>query len=848
MSIKTFISEIFRSCLDILRDNEHLTGDKALRPLGYFLQLRLLEPQFGRGIDIDNYPYDFSAYEFPDKHREKLLRLVRFSYLSKEVKEDDLVNNMKYLWDDILAVHPATKNVFLKGRSFEIKSQSTYKKIIDKLASFDFFSIDEDILGEVYEDVIKDVLIGKTLGQFFTPPKVKQMMVDLIDPKIHADGTTESVFDPAMGTGGFLITCLRNLIRKSKGSGIKLDWEFLTRNAVISGRECEADTFQLAVSNMLISSGKMFYLEQGDSIRDPITAKYDIVLANPPFGIKGLEYDEITHPLRNTYLPISSKSSTPLFLQSIIYMLKINGRCAMVLPEGQDLFSKSKALVAVREYLLKTCDLKEVVCLPPGTFTHTTIKTCIFYFHKKREGADVLETKIKYSKTTMKETERTYVFTAAHQTKNVIFSEFDGFTKRFIVEVGIDEIALNNYSLNYVEYMAKDEANFGSDTAVSFKTLGEICKDVSSNKNIPSSERVSGDYKFFTCSPDVGSHNAFFYEGSFIIQGSRGTIIGSTHMTTENEKFAIGTSMFISKVIDEESILTKYVYYYLKLNPSLFREHINGTAIPMINKENYYRIRVPILPILKQREIVERLDFILVTSLRTSRDKIAELRLINELCFQTHFVVSAPTTTLFEVCDFKNGKGLKKDTFVEGEYPVIGGGKQPVGFHDKFNTDENVILCSSSGASAGYISKYDKKVWASDCFAIKPKANTDLLNNYLYYFLKIVGQPAIYKMQTGTAQPHVYSKNLESMKFPFVSPDNQREIAEFCEANVALIRQLEKEIERNHTFAQQFVQSVCTSAATTKSVCTSVATTQSVSTASGDDEMNRKRKHASASL
>jgi type I restriction-modification system DNA methylase subunit len=821
MSIKSFISEIFRSCLDILRDNEHLTGDKALRPLGYFLQLRLLEPQFGRGIDIDNYPYDFSAYEFPDKHRDKLLRLVRFSYLSKEVKEDDLVNNMKYLWDDILSVHPATKNVFLKGRSFEIKSQSTYKKIIDKLASFDFFSIDEDILGEVYEDVIKDVLIGKTLGQFFTPPKVKQLMVDLIDPKIHADGTTESVFDPAMGTGGFLITCLRNLIRKSKASGVKLDWDFITRNAVISGRECEPDTFQLAVSNMLISSGKMFYLEQGDSIRDPVTKKYDIILANPPFGIKGLEYDEITHPLRNTYMPISSKSSTPLFLQSIIYMLTINGRCAMVLPEGQDLFGKAKALVAVREYLLKTCDLKEVVCLPPGTFTHTTIKTCIFYFHKKREGIDALETKIKYSKTTMKETDRTYVFTTEHQTKKVIFSEFDGFTKRFIVEVGINEIALNNYSLNYVEYMAKDDASFSSDT-VAIKTLGEICKDVSTSKNIPSSERVSGDYKFFTCSPDVGSHNAFFYEGSFIIQGSRGTIIGSTHTTTENEKFAIGTSMFISKVIDEDAVLTKYVYYYLKLNPSVFREHINGTAIPMINKANYYHIRIPIVSISKQREIVERLDFILETSLHTSRKKIQELRRLNELCFQTHLILSAPTTTLVEVCDFKNGKGIKKDALVPGEYPVIGGGKKPIGFHDKFNTDENVILCSSSG-SAGYISKYDKKVWASDCFAIKPKAGTNLLNNYLYYFLKIVCQPEIYKMQTGTAQPHVYSKNLETMKIPFPSLEKQWEIAEFCDANVLLIRQLEKEIERNHNFAQQFVQS-------------SGGSVQ-------DDDVNRKRKH-----
>ena len=59
-------------------------------------------------------------------------------------------------------------------------------------------------------------MIGKTLGQFFTPPKVKKMMVKLIDPQINKNGSIESVFDPAMGTGGFLITCLRHLINQSK--------------------------------------------------------------------------------------------------------------------------------------------------------------------------------------------------------------------------------------------------------------------------------------------------------------------------------------------------------------------------------------------------------------------------------------------------------------------------------------------------------------------------------------------------------------------------------------------------------------------------------------------------------
>ena len=52
--------------------------------------------------------------------------------------------------------------------------------ILDKLYTFDFEAVDEDILGEAYEEVIKDVMTGKVLGQFFTPPKVKQMMIKLI--------------------------------------------------------------------------------------------------------------------------------------------------------------------------------------------------------------------------------------------------------------------------------------------------------------------------------------------------------------------------------------------------------------------------------------------------------------------------------------------------------------------------------------------------------------------------------------------------------------------------------------------------------------------------------------------
>jgi type I restriction enzyme S subunit len=135
--------------------------------------------------------------------------------------------------------------------------------------------------------------------------------------------------------------------------------------------------------------------------------------------------------------------------------------------------------------------------------------------------------------------------------------------------------------------------------------------------------------------------------------------------------------------------------------------------------------------------------------------------------------------TLGEVCKFKNGKGIKKDTLVEGEYPVIGGGQKPMGFHNECNADENTILCSSSGAYAGFISKYDKKVWASDCFSIIPK-NNSINNTYLYYLLKTI-QDKIYKLQTGTAQPHIYSKDLQNIKIPIPSLERQQEIVKYLD-------------------------------------------------------------------
>jgi type I restriction-modification system DNA methylase subunit len=801
---KINLSTIFNYCLDVLRNNEHLTGDKALRTLAHLLDLRLLEPRFGNEINIDNYEYDFSSYndDIIENHKAKLLRLVRFSNLVKE-KEEDLPKIMKCLWDDILSVHPNTKHIFLIGKGFDIQHQSTYKKIIDKLYTCDFEAVDEDILGEAYEEVIKDVMTGKVLGQFFTPPKVKQMMINLVDPQLNQDGTIETIFDPAMGTGGFLISSLRHLIKQSKTKGIKMDWNFISKKG-LGGREAEPDTYQLAVSNMLISSGHMFsVLEKGDSIRNPITNKYDIIFANPPFGINGLIYHEILHPLRNEYIPIKTNNAVTLFLQAIIYMLNIDGRACVVLPHGKELFSKNNEYIKLREFLTKTCDLKEIIHLPSGIFTHTSIKTCVFYFVKKSEGNDVLETKLKVSKT-QKEIGRDYKFSKTHQTTNVKFYDYNPYEeiKTLLVEVPIDKIMSNSYSLNCAEYIKDETKEKQYEEGVVMKTLGEVC-NFKNGQNITKSELIDGIYPVVGGGQSpLGHHDSYNVDENTLLISKDGAYAG--FVSRYNTKvFVSNHGIFISKY--ENYVNKDYIYYYLKM---VLQEKIyklqTGTAQPGVNKAHIANLKIPIPSLERQQEIVKYLDFIYEKANKTSNEKIAELKQLNAFCLKNQ--KDNVVKTLGEVCSIDYGTRIVKGNNTEGEYPVYGSGRAMFSTNT-FNREGYNILIGRFALSLECVRFINVKIFLNDSgLSVKPKTDI-LLHKYIGYYL-LHNQSIIYNCARGTAQKNLEMDIFKSIIIPIPSLERQKEIVEYCEYNDTLIKQLEKEIENNKKQAKQFISSL----------------------------------------
>ena len=794
------MSTLFSACMNILRDNESLTGDKALRNLSYLLVLKLIEPMIGNEIDLESFDYSLPEKSKPNRH--KFLEYTLFSKIASS-KEDDIPKLLKDIWNHILSKHPKTKDIFLTGKGFDMKKQATFRKLIDKLSEFDFSTVDVDIQGHAYEDLLKDIMTGKVLGQYFTQPLVKDMMVELINPQLNDDGKCETIFDPAMGTGGFLMTSLRHLQKQAEDKKVNIDWDFISSQGV-GGRETEPDTFQLCKTNMLLSCGHMLNnLQQGDSIRDPIREKYDIVLANPPFGIKGLDYKEIKNEnkARDEYLPIESKSAVPLFLQAIISILKVGGRCAMVMPDGQELFGKGKALVALREYLMKSCDLREVIYLPSGVFSNTSIKTCVLKFHKRKECSEVVELG--------KKKVRTYTFKTPLQTSNVKFYDYNPYekVKNLLVEVSGERISENNYSLNYAEYLESvdNEEDKEYNSEVEWKTLGEVC-EFKNGQNITKEKLIDGEFPVVGGGQKpLGYHNNYNVLENTILISKDGAYAGFISMYN-TKVFASNHCIYVSSVYD--SVISKFLYYYLKLQlqDHLYKLQI-GVAQPGIKKEEISKLKIPLPSLQTQQRIVERLDYLYETCIETSTNAIEQLKAKKGMIVEmmTTGVESKP---LGEVCEFLHGKKRNaKEAIDNGRYKFVTCSIQGYSYLDEYDFEDKALVINSiNGSGRCMIYCVEKYSTTNNNFHFKVKNNNQILTEFIYYYLyhniKLLEDGFI-----GSNQKKISKDYISKIQIPIPSLHTQQRIVEQCERIDKLMADLEADRESSKDLATSYLKS-----------------------------------------
>lgn len=158
---------------------------------------------------------------------------------------------------------------------------------------------------------------------------------------------------------------------------------------------------------------------------------------------------------------------------------------------------------------------------------------------------------------------------------------------------------------------------------------------------------------------------------------------------------------------------------------------------------------------------------------------------------------------LGDVCEIKKGQLITEKTRVDGIVPVIAGGKTPAYFHNKANRHGKTITISASGASAGYVAFYNTPIFASDCSTIEESSNYSIA--YIYFVLQLL-QEKIYKMQTGGAQPHVHSNDINPIPLLMPALNEQNTIATILSDMDTEIEKLESQLVKYQNIKQGMMQ------------------------------------------
>ncbi|MBL4844676.1 MAG: N-6 DNA methylase [Planctomycetes bacterium] len=318
------------------------------------------------------------------------LVFLLFLKMAKETERENQIPKGKR-WDDLRALDGVDLMTFYrkllvdlgtegKGRvqaifanaQTSMREPRNLKKMIETIDGLDWFSEHRESLGDLYEDLLERNA-GETksgAGQYFTPRPLIASIVSLIKPK-----PGESIQDPALGTGGFLIEADRYVKAQTDDLfELSEQLQLFQKREAFYGMELVPETHRLALMNAMLHD------IDGDlmlgSTLGPAGAelpKADVILTNPPFGTKsgggGATRDDFTFPTRNKQLA---------FLQHIYRGLKPGGRAAVVLPDNV-LFEDGIG-VKIRRDLMDKCDLHTILRLPTGIFYAQGVKTNVLFF------------------------------------------------------------------------------------------------------------------------------------------------------------------------------------------------------------------------------------------------------------------------------------------------------------------------------------------------------------------------------------------------------------------------------------------------------------------------------------
>lgn len=295
-----------------------------------------------------------------------------------ELNGDDLIDKYEEVLKELSKDDGLIGTIFTKA-SNKINSPVHLAKVFQMVGNENWYMMEGDFKGAIYESILEKNGQDKKsgAGQYFTPRALIKAMVDVIDPKI-----TETVADPACGTGGFLLAAFDHMKPQSKDLSKQ---NFLKNNALF-GADNTALVVTLASMNLYlhdIGTEKSPIVCQ-DSLLDTSDRMFDVILANPPFGTRP-QGSVAVDSARPEFIKTSDNQVN--FLQHIMSIVKTGGRVAVVLPDN--VLTDGNATAKVREKLLSDFNLHTILRLPTGIFYAGGVKTNVLFFEKGEKTKDI---------------------------------------------------------------------------------------------------------------------------------------------------------------------------------------------------------------------------------------------------------------------------------------------------------------------------------------------------------------------------------------------------------------------------------------------------------------------------
>jgi type I restriction enzyme M protein len=281
--------------------------------------------------------------------------------------------------------------LFLKAES-KINDPAKLSRLVNLIDGETWVGLNIDVKGTIYEGLLErnagEVKSGA--GQYFTPRPLIEAIVEVVDPDVG-----ETIHDPAVGTGGFLLAAYDHMRAKDGAR----DRKTLRRlqDEQLTGTDIVAEVVRLCAMNLYLHGigNAKAPVKQADALMTQGTESFDVILTNPPFGkrqsFRIVRDDGGIDSERQDYVrddfTVTTGNKQLNFLQHIMTVLKVNGTAAVVMPDN--VLFEGGAGETLRRKLLHDFDFHTLLRLPTGIFYSQGVKANVLFFDRAPPGERV---------------------------------------------------------------------------------------------------------------------------------------------------------------------------------------------------------------------------------------------------------------------------------------------------------------------------------------------------------------------------------------------------------------------------------------------------------------------------